>query len=155
MAVQHSLTPRLCPLASQGVIANVRRYIKNNNQEINRGYVSENVDERTERELHQQPFSGAVEGGVLGIMCSYNNKINGVWSCEDGVTLGQLKNTTGMGEGRVASDCCGSHSTGAASHAGLDQQIPDGSQAALVLCPRRCWRAWCPWPSWTTRCCAV
>ncbi len=153
LAIHHCLTRRLCPLASQGGIANVKHYI-NNTQEISRGSVNENVDERTERELYLLPFSGAVDGGVLSIMCSYN-KINGVWSCEDGVTLGQLKNTTGMGEGRVASDCCGSHSTGAASHAGLDQQIPDGSQAALVLCPRRCWRAWCPWPSWTTRCCAV
>ncbi len=40
----------LALVCGQGVIANVKHYI-NNNQETNRGTVSANVDERTEHEV--------------------------------------------------------------------------------------------------------
>ena len=66
---------------TQGVIATAKHYV-NNNEETNRGSISENLDERTEFEMYLPPFHGAVEAGALAIMCSYN-KINYTWSCEN------------------------------------------------------------------------
>ena len=76
----------------QGVIANAKHFI-NNNQETNRGTVSANVDERTEHEMYLPPFEGAVRAGVLSLMCSYN-RINDVHACENPTTL-----TTDLKEG--------------------------------------------------------
>lgn len=51
------------------MIANAKHYV-NNNQETNRGAVSENVDERTRFEMYYPPFEGAVKAGLGSIMCS-------------------------------------------------------------------------------------
>ena len=51
------------------MIANAKHYV-NNNQETNRGAVSENVDERTRFEIYYPPFEGAVKAGLGSIMCS-------------------------------------------------------------------------------------
>lgn len=59
-------------IQSQGVIANAKHFI-NNNQEIDRHGVNAVVDERTMMEIYMPPFEGAVvDGGVGSIMCSYN-----------------------------------------------------------------------------------
>jgi beta-glucosidase len=58
-------------IQSQGVIANAKHFI-NNNQETDRHGVNAVVDERTMMEIYAPPFEGAVEGGVGSIMCSYN-----------------------------------------------------------------------------------
>ena len=42
----------------------------NNNQETNRGAVSEIVDERTRFEMYYPPFAGAVKAGLGSIMVS-------------------------------------------------------------------------------------
>lgn len=54
------------------------------------------------------------------MMCSYN-KINGVWSCENPVTLGDLKNISGF-KGYVMSDWGATHSTSIME--GLDVEMP-------------------------------
>ena len=54
-------------IQSQGVIANVKHFV-NNNQETNRNAVSENVDERTEFEIYYPPFEGASNAGLGSIM---------------------------------------------------------------------------------------
>lgn len=79
------IQPVVKGIQSQNVIANAKHYI-NNNQETNRGTVSENLDERTEFEMYMPPFEGAIDAGVGSYMCSYN-KINGTWSCENPQTL--------------------------------------------------------------------
>lgn len=76
--------PVVQAIQTNGVVATSKHYI-NNNEETNRGFISENVDERTEFEMYLPPFHGAVDAGTLAIMCSYN-KINNVrdehnWSC--------------------------------------------------------------------------
>lgn len=82
--------PRVCVCSyEQGVIATAKHYV-NNNEETNRGTISENLDERTEFEMYLPPFHGAVEAGALAIMCSYN-KINYTWSCENERRLACLK----------------------------------------------------------------
>jgi beta-glucosidase len=63
-------------------------------QETDRHYISENVDERTMFEMYYPPFEGAISAGLGSVMCSYN--IIGVdlpagfvgnWSCMNGATL--------------------------------------------------------------------
>jgi len=87
--------------------------------------VSENVDERTEFEMYIPPFEGAVNAGLQSIMCSYN-KINNVYSCENPVTLGYLKEAIGF-SGWVMSDWGATHSTVPSALAGLDQEMPSDS----------------------------
>ena len=67
--------------------------------------------------MYYPPFAGAVEADVGSVMCSYN-KINGIWSCENPLTLARdLKNATGF-QGYVMSDWGATHST--SIMAGLD-----------------------------------
>ena len=90
-------------------------------QETNRGAVSEEVDERTRFEMYYPAFAGAIEANVGSIMCSYN-KINGIWSCENPVTLSNdLKNYSGF-KGYVMSDWGATHSTSIME--GLDVEMP-------------------------------
>eukprot|EP00043_Microstomoeca_roanoka_P013291 m.130236 g.130236 ORF g.130236 m.130236 type:complete len:782 (+) comp15716_c2_seq1:3-2348(+) len=116
--------PAIDGIQSQGVIANAKHYVQNN-QETNRGAVSENVDERTQFELYYPPFQGAIEAGVGSFMCSYN-KINNVYACENNQTLStDLK--VRMYQGKrffVMSDWGATHST--SINEGLDQEMPSG-----------------------------
>jgi len=110
-------------IQSTGVIANAKHYV-HNNQETNRDTVSAEVDERTRHELYYRPFAGAVDAGVGSIMCSYN-LVNGVYACENPVTLNtDLKGHLGF-DGWVMSDWGATHST--SIEQGLDQQMPDAS----------------------------
>ena len=112
--------PVIKGIQSKGVIANAKHWVENN-QEIDRDTVSENVDERTRHELYYRPFAGAVEAGVGSFMCSYN-KINGQWSCENPETLSvDLKKHLGF-EGWVMSDWGATHSL--SLQQGLDQEMP-------------------------------
>ena len=112
--------PVIHGIQSQKVVANAKHYAMNN-QETNRGSVSEEVDERTRFEMYYPAFAGAIEANVGSIMCSYN-KINGIWSCENPVTLGDdLKNYSGF-KGYVMSDWGATHSTSIMD--GLDVEMP-------------------------------
>ncbi len=62
--------PAVAGIQSQGVIANAKHYVLNN-QETNRGFVSDNADERTRFEVYYMPFRGAVEAGVGSVMVSH------------------------------------------------------------------------------------
>jgi beta-glucosidase len=54
------------------------------------------VSERALQEIYEAPFRTAVrQGGVDSVMCSYN-QINGVPSCENPTTLGDLKQGDGL-----------------------------------------------------------
>ena len=136
--------PAIKGIQSEGVIANAKHYIMND-QETNRGSVSEDVDERTRYQMYLPPFAGALDADVGSIMCSYN-KINGQgdptpiggaksgfkpghWSCENPVTLkGDLKGAGAGGvrgkawEGFVMSDWGATHST--SIRQGLDIEMP-------------------------------
>jgi beta-glucosidase len=123
--------PVIKGIQGNGVIANMKHYI-NNNQETNRGNVSANVDERTRMEMYSTAFGGAVEAGVLSVMCSYN-RINVVWSCENPVTLnGELKTAYNF-SGWVMSDWGATHSTIPSALAGLDQEMPDNQYFGQAL----------------------
>ena len=116
-------------IQSQGVMANVKHYV-NNNQENDRFGVNEVVDERTRWEIYLPPFEAAVKAGVLSAMCSYNRITPsdvtdvGDWSCENHETLAvDLKQRLGF-EGFVMSDWGATHSAVKAANNGLDQEMP-------------------------------
>ncbi len=62
--------PAVQGIQSQGVIANAKHYVLNN-QETNRVSVSDNADERTRFEMYYLPFLGAVEAGVGSFMVAF------------------------------------------------------------------------------------
>ena len=122
--------PVIKGIQNNSVVANAKHYI-NNNQETNRNSVSEVIDERTRVEMYQPVFAGAIEAGVGSIMCSYN-KINGVWSCENPETLGEIRKAPISYKGYVMSDWGATHSTSIS--AGLDVEMPGAgymNEAAL------------------------
>src|SRR5205823_6215707 len=86
---------------SRGIIATTCIFA-DNTQELNRGTVSANVDERTQWEIYYPAYLAAVEAGTGAVMCSYN-RVNGVHSCENQQALGDLKNRFGY-KGFVMSD---------------------------------------------------
>lgn len=112
--------PIIKGVQSQGVIANAKHWV-NNNQETDRSSYSASVEERTQHELYYWPFLGAIEAGVGSFMCSYN-KIGGTYACENSLTL----NTGLRGDldfkGWVMSDWGATHSTSIKE--GLDQEMP-------------------------------
>jgi len=115
--------PVISGIQSRNVIANCKHYV-NNNQEAQRGGVSEVVDERTRFEIYYPPFHGAVLAGLGSIMCSYN-RINGVYSCQNNQTLHiDLKERLGF-KGWVMSDWGATHSM--SINEGLDQEMPGSS----------------------------
>ena len=61
------------------------------------------VSERALQEIYEAPFRTAVQqGGLDSLMCSYN-QINGLPSCQNPTTLGDIKNGTGF-DGFVVPD---------------------------------------------------
>ena len=62
--------PIINGIQAQGVIANAKHYV-NNNQETAREGIDTRVDERTQWEMYYPPFQAAVDAGLLSVMCSY------------------------------------------------------------------------------------
>jgi beta-glucosidase len=83
---------------SQHVISTLKHYTAYNQdfgrigfEAIGAPAVNVQVSERALQEIYETPFRIAVQqGGVDSVMCSYN-QINGVPSCENPTTLGDLK----------------------------------------------------------------
>jgi beta-glucosidase len=94
--------PLIKGIQSNGVMANMKHFI-NNNQEINRRSSSSNIDERTEFEMYYPPFKASIEAGVGSAMCSYN-LVNHIPSCANNKTLNRdLREIMGF-DGFVMSD---------------------------------------------------
>ncbi|KAL6059482.1 Thermostable beta-glucosidase B [Balamuthia mandrillaris] len=112
--------PLVAAVQAQHVMAVAKHYVLNN-QETNRGEVSDNADERTRFELYYPAFLGAVRAGAASVMCSYN-KVYGKWACENEETLRtDLKERMGF-NGFIMSDWGGTHST--SIRQGLDMEMP-------------------------------
>lgn len=110
-------------IQGQGIIATAKHYI-NNEQEIERNFVSADIDARTLHEIYLPPFKASVQAGVGSIMCAYN-KINGVYACENETTQNKwLKRELGF-QGWIMSDWWATHSTVASANNGLDMEQPD------------------------------
>ncbi|MFA6450512.1 MAG: glycoside hydrolase family 3 C-terminal domain-containing protein [bacterium] len=111
---------------SQNVVATVKHFAMNN-QEIDRGTVSVETDERTMQEIYLPQFKAAIqEAGSYSVMCSYN-KINGIYACENHHLLTDiLKNDWGF-KGFVVSDWGAVHSTIPTAMSGMDIEMPNGA----------------------------
>lgn len=111
-------------IQSAGVLANVKHYIANN-QEENRHSINEIIDERTLREIYMPAFRAAVQkGDVASVMCAYP-KVNGAFNCENKPLLSVLDDEWKF-PGFVLSDWGAVHSTVPSALAGLDLEMPTG-----------------------------
>lgn len=109
-------------IQSQGIAACVKHFAVNN-QEVERGRVSVDVDERALREIYLPAFKAAItEGKAWTIMSAYN-KLRGVYCSENDYLLNKiLKGEWGF-KGVVISDWGGTHSTVNAANNGLDLEM--------------------------------
>ncbi|KER69965.1 beta-glucosidase [Burkholderia cepacia] len=108
---------------SQKVAASIKHFA-GNESEIDRQTMSSDIDERTLREIYLQPFERAVkDAGVMAIMASYN-RLNGVYTSENGWLLTTVLRDGWGFDGVVMSDWFGSHTTVEAIEAGLDMEMP-------------------------------
>ena len=112
-------------IQSCGVIANVKHYAANN-QEENRDKINEIIDERTLREIYLPVFEAAVKEGKVGSLMAAYNQVNGEFSCQNDFLLNQvLKQEWGF-DGFVTSDFGAVHNTVASAKGGLDLGMPTG-----------------------------
>ncbi|MGA3268880.1 MAG: glycoside hydrolase family 3 C-terminal domain-containing protein [Verrucomicrobiota bacterium] len=116
--------------SAQGSIPTIKHFACNN-QELNRGTVDAEVDERTLHEIYLPAFQKAVtEGGVVAVMCSYN-RLNGLHASANDWLLNQvLKGEWGF-QGLVMSDWGASHATTDVAR-GLDLEMPAGQNLKLA-----------------------
>src|SRR5450432_5922 len=121
------LNARLAVQAVKGIqsqhIAACVKHFALNNQEVERGRVSVEVDERALREIYLPAFKASVmEGDAWTIMSAYN-KVRGVYCSENDYLLKKiLKGEWGF-KGMVISDWGGTHSTVNAAGNGLDLEM--------------------------------
>jgi beta-glucosidase len=112
-------------IQSQDVIANVKHYAANN-QENNRSKVNVIVDERTLHEIYLPAFEASVKEGNVGSLMGAYNKVNGLYCCENTELLDHiLKNDWGF-KGFITSDFGAVHSSAPSALAGLDLEMPTG-----------------------------
>jgi beta-glucosidase len=84
---------------------------------------SANVDDRTFHELYLFPWYDAVNSGMAGVMCSYN-QVNNTQACQHNHLLNDiLKGELGF-QGFVTSDDGSQHSGVISALAGMDMTIP-------------------------------
>ena len=108
---------------AQHVVGDIKHYAMND-QETGRGIVNAIASKRAMQESDLLAFHIAISIADPGaIMCSYN-RINGAYACENAYTLRDVLKKDWAFKGFVLSDWTGTHSTIAASAAGLDQEQP-------------------------------
>ena len=109
-------------MQDEGTVACVKHFAVNN-QEVERGRIDVDVDERTLREIYLPAFEASIkEGGALAIMGAYN-KLWGEHCCQNAFLLNQvLKKGWGF-KGAVISDWGGTHDTREAATKGLDLEM--------------------------------
>ncbi|MFT4113805.1 beta-glucosidase family protein [Silvibacterium sp.] len=108
---------------SQHVLGHIKHYAVND-QESGRHAVSSEIGERAMRETDLRAFQIGIEIGQPGaVMCAYN-RVNGLYACENPFLLKTVLKGEWHYPGFVISDWLATHSTVAASHAGLDNEEP-------------------------------
>ncbi|HTE01443.1 MAG TPA: glycoside hydrolase family 3 C-terminal domain-containing protein, partial [Mucilaginibacter sp.] len=112
-------------IQSQHVAACVKHYAVNN-QEVERGRVSVEIDERALREIYLPAFKASIiEGNAWTIMSAYN-KLRGVYCSENDYLLNKILRGEWKFKGIVISDWGGTHSTVMAANNGLDLEMGSG-----------------------------
>jgi beta-glucosidase len=109
-------------IQSQNVAACVKHFAVNN-QEIERGRINIEVDERALREIYLPAFKAAItEGDAWTIMSAYN-KLRGAYCSENSYLLKDILKGEWKFKGAVISDWGGTHSTVNAANNGLDVEM--------------------------------
>ncbi len=109
-------------IQSQHVAACVKHFAVNN-QEIERGRINVNIDERALREIYLPAFKASItEGNAWTIMAAYN-KLRGAYCSENDYLLNQVLRGEWKFKGMVISDWGGTHSTVNAANHGLDLEM--------------------------------
>jgi beta-glucosidase len=112
-------------IQSQGVIANVKHYVANN-QETDRFTTDEQIDERTLREIYLPGFEASIhQGQSASVMCAYP-RVNGTFNCENGLLMNDILKKEWGFDGFITSDFGAVHSTVPSAMAGLDLEMPTG-----------------------------
>lgn len=111
----------------QGIQSGGKHFLANE-QEANRHYIDETIDERTLREIYLPGFESMVKNAnVAAIMCAYN-KIDGDLGCENHHTITEvLKGEWGY-QGVVLSDFNSIADPFKGAWAGTDLDMPSGLQ---------------------------
>lgn len=119
-------------IQSQGVIANAKHYLANN-QESDRNTVDEHIDERTLREIYLPAFEASVKDGRTGSVMCAKNLVNGSHACEhERLQQGVLKAEWGF-EGFTVSDFSSCYDTVRCSTGGMDFELPEGRYFGAAL----------------------
>lgn len=108
---------------SEGIGTSLKHYAVNS-QEILRGTINAEVDERTLREYYLRQFDIIMKHcDPTSVMCAYN-KLNGIWCSENRYLLTEILKDTWGYSGMVISDWGAVHNMPRAIKAGLDLQMP-------------------------------
>ncbi len=121
-------------IQSMGVGASLKHFAANN-QEWRRMSIDVEIDERTLREIYLAAFEKTVKKAKpWTVMCSYN-KINGVYSCENGFLLNETLRDEWGYEGLVMTDWGAMNDRVEAIKAGLDLEMPSshGENDKLIV----------------------
>lgn len=139
------IQPLVASIQQQGVIANVKHFLHNDQEGKrdasapfpgNRGdrhSTSAVLDERTRMEIYFPPFEGAVQAGVLSVMCANNlanvsGNVSGdgasEYACMNGMLINRLLKGSAGFQGFVCSDYDGTRATVDAALGGLDIALP-------------------------------
>lgn len=117
---------------SEGVGTSLKHFAANN-QEIQRGSINAEIDERSLREYYLRPFEYALENAdPVSVMCAYN-KLNGIWCSENRYLLTEILRDTWHYKGMVISDWGAVHDISKCIYAGLDYEMPHNPQIKELL----------------------
>ena len=107
---------------SKGVGTSLKHYC-GNNREYDRFFQSNEIDERTLREIYLPAFETAVTAKPWTVMCSYN-PVNGVWTSESKWLLNDILREEFGFDGLIMSDWGAVHNSPRAIKATLDLEMP-------------------------------
>ena len=117
---------------SKGIGTSLKHFAVNN-QEINRGTINAEVDERTLREYYLKPFEVVLQHcNPTSVMCAYN-KLNGIWCSENRYLLTEILKEDWGYAGMVISDWGAVHNISRSLKAGLDLQMPKNANIEKQL----------------------
>lgn len=107
---------------SEKVLATIKHFVCNN-QEWDRFSINANVDERSLREIYLPGYEMAIkEGDAKAVMTAYN-RLNGIFTAEQPLTVKQILRGEWGFDGLVMSDWGGTHSTLGTAENGLDLEM--------------------------------
>lgn len=116
------VVPYIQNVQRNGVAACVKHFALNN-QELNRGHINVNVDNRALYEIYLPAFKAAVhQGGAWAIMGAYN-KYKGEHCCHNQYLLNDILKREWGFDGVVVSDWGGVHDTEESIYNGLDMEF--------------------------------